>query len=50
MKNKPEEKEDFEFTSLEAIQESIFEKLAEEKILTLSKLVPMGFEFNSKFA
>ena len=48
MKNKPEVS--IEFTSIEKIQKSIFEKLATEKILTLTRLVSMGFALNVELA
>ena len=48
MKNKVEES--LEFTSINRIQKSIFEKLATEKILTLTRLISMGFSFSNELA
>jgi len=48
MKNRREES--LEFTSINKIEKSIFEKLATEKILTLTRLISMGFSFNVELA
>ncbi len=48
MKNRREES--LEFTSINKIEKSIFEKLAGKKILTLSRLISMGFSFSNELA